>query len=53
MAHEMASGPDADEISDWITSTYPETVVGEAMDARFMTDWRDRGNRDGAAGLTR
>ena len=33
----MASGPDADEISNWITSTYPETVVGEAMNARFFS----------------
>jgi hypothetical protein len=37
MSHEMASGPDADEITSWITSTYPETVVGEAMNARFFS----------------
>src|SRR5262249_11902115 len=29
--------PDADEISSWITTTYPETVVGEAMHARFFS----------------
>ena len=33
----MASGPDADEISGWITTTYPETVVAEAMNARFYS----------------
>jgi hypothetical protein len=33
----MASGPDAEEITGWITSTYPETVVGEAMNARFFS----------------
>ena len=33
----MASGPDADEITSWITTTYPETVVGEAMHARFFS----------------
>lgn len=37
MRTEMASGPDADEISTWITTTYPETVVGEAMNARFFS----------------
>jgi uncharacterized protein DUF6194 len=37
MRHEMASGPDADEITDWITTSYPETVVGEAMNARFFS----------------
>jgi hypothetical protein len=34
---EMASGPDADEITSWITATYPETVVGEALNARFFS----------------
>lgn len=33
----MASGPDADEITTWITDAYPETVVGEAMNARFFS----------------
>ena len=37
MSSEMASGPDADEISSWITTTYPETVVGEAINARFFS----------------
>jgi len=37
MRDEMASDPDADEITGWITSTYPETVVGEAMNARFFS----------------
>jgi hypothetical protein len=37
MSGEMASGPDADEITSWITSTYPETIVGEAMNARFFS----------------
>ena len=37
MRDELASGPDADEITGWITTTYPETVVGEAMNARFFS----------------
>ena len=37
MRDEMASDPDADEITGWITTTYPETVVGEAMNARFFS----------------
>jgi hypothetical protein len=30
-------GPDADEITTWITTTWPETVVGEALSARFFS----------------
>jgi hypothetical protein len=30
-------GPDPDEITAWITATYPETVVGEALNARFFS----------------
>jgi hypothetical protein len=37
MSDDMASGPDADEITSWITTTYPETVLGEAMNARFFS----------------
>lgn len=37
MRAEIASGPDADEITSWITTTYPGTVVGEAMNARFFS----------------
>jgi hypothetical protein len=33
----MAPPPDADEITTWITSTYPDTIVGEAMNARFFS----------------
>jgi hypothetical protein len=33
----MGPGPNPDEISDWITNTYPETVVAEAMGARFFS----------------
>lgn len=31
------SGPDPDEITTWITSTYPETVVAHAMGATFFS----------------
>src|SRR5690349_22758038 len=31
------SGPDPDAITDWITSTYPETVVAHAMGATFFS----------------
>src|SRR5262249_16777082 len=37
MSDVTTPGPDADEISRWITTTYPETVVGEAMHARFFS----------------
>ena len=35
-AHELA-GPDPAEITAWITSTYPETVIAEAMGATFFS----------------
>ena len=31
------AGPDPAEITAWITTTYPETVVGEAMGATFFS----------------
>lgn len=31
------SGPDPDEITAWITDTYPDTVVGRAMGATFFS----------------
>ena len=31
------SGPDPDEITEWITSTYPETVVATALGATFFS----------------
>jgi hypothetical protein len=31
------SGPDPAEISTWITETYPETVIAEAMGATFFS----------------
>jgi hypothetical protein len=37
MCSDLASGPDADEIHDLITTTYPETIVAEAMHARFYS----------------
>ena len=37
MHQATASDPDADEITSWITGTYPETVVGEALNARFFS----------------
>jgi hypothetical protein len=37
MRTDMTSDPDADEITSWITTTYPETIVGEAMNARFFS----------------
>ena len=37
MARERASGPDPDEIIDWITTTYPETKVAQAMGATFFS----------------
>jgi Family of unknown function (DUF6194) len=37
MHTETVSGPDADEITAWITTTYPDTIVGEAMNARFFS----------------
>ena len=37
MAFERKSGPDPDEITRWITATYPETVVATAMGATFFS----------------
>lgn len=37
MASTRQSGPDPDEITDWITSTYPETVVARALGATFFS----------------
>jgi len=37
MASTPDSGPDPDEITTWITTTYPDTVVGEALNARFFS----------------
>ncbi len=37
MTNPKASGPDPDEITTWITSTWPETVVAEAMGATFFS----------------
>jgi hypothetical protein len=37
MAAEKGPGPNPDVISSWITTTYPETVVAEAMGATFFS----------------
>jgi len=37
MASTKGPGPNPDEIRDWITGTYPETVVAEAMGATFFS----------------
>ena len=37
MTHEDHSGPTPDEIRTWITTTYPDTVVAEAMGATFFS----------------
>jgi len=37
MPPEKGFGPNPDEISHWITGTYPETVVAEAMGATFFS----------------
>src|SRR3954468_9513205 len=37
MASTPESGPDPDEITNWITTTYPDTVVAEALNARFFS----------------
>ena len=31
------SGPDPDAITSWITTTYPDTVVGSALNATFFS----------------
>ena len=37
MAFMRESGPDPDEITDWITTTYPGTAVAEALGATFFS----------------
>src|SRR3954447_21771070 len=37
MGSTRESGPDPDEITSWITTTYPDTVVGEALNATFFS----------------
>jgi hypothetical protein len=37
MRHTRESGPDPDEITSWITSTYPEARVASAMGATFFS----------------
>jgi Family of unknown function (DUF6194) len=37
MRQKTESGPDPDEITSWITSTYPETKVASAMGATFFS----------------
>ena len=37
MTDSKGSGPTPDDIRDWITTTYPETVVAEAMGATFFS----------------
>jgi hypothetical protein len=37
MASAKGPGPNPDEIRDWITTAYPETVVAEAMGATFFS----------------
>lgn len=37
MAESRESGPNADEITSWVTATYPDTVVATAMGATFFS----------------
>jgi Family of unknown function (DUF6194) len=37
MNDSTVSGPDPDEITGWITATYPDSVVAEAMGATFFS----------------
>ncbi len=37
MPSRKGSGPNPDEITSWITTTYPETVVAQAMGATFFS----------------
>jgi hypothetical protein len=37
MTNEEMAGPDPAEITGWITSTYPDAVVAEAMGATFFS----------------
>jgi hypothetical protein len=37
MTGSKGSGPTPDEITDWVTATYPKTVVAQAMGATFFS----------------
>ena len=37
MTTATGSGPTPDEITDWITTTWPETVVAQALGATFFS----------------
>ena len=37
MADSRAAGPNPEAITSWITDTYPDTVVAEAMGATFFS----------------
>ena len=37
MDESTVSGPDPDEITSWITTTYPDTVIAESMGATFFS----------------
>jgi len=37
MPQTRVSGPDPDEITSWITTTYPETTIASAMGATFFS----------------
>ena len=37
MALQEGSGPNPDDITSWITTTYPETVVARALGATFFS----------------
>jgi hypothetical protein len=37
MSSEKGAGPNPDEITSWITTTYPETVVAQALGATFFS----------------
>jgi hypothetical protein len=37
MGANRASGPDPDEITSWLTTTYPDTVIAQALDATFFS----------------
>src|SRR5262245_3096568 len=37
MTNRAASGPNPDEITSWITTTYPDTKIAQAMGATFFS----------------
>ena len=37
MTNQKRSGPTPDEITDWISTTFPETKIAEAMGATFFS----------------